>query len=342
MSDANYVRRILLTIALIALALAAWRLAGLLMLVFGGLLLAVVLRRLALLLGRLVRLPQPWPLYLLIAVLIGLIGGGLWMFGGQITGQAQALQDTIGKAMGNFEDVLSERGMSGILSGVEDMDWMASGMVSRLTGAASLAVEALYSVLVIAFVGLYVAVHPRVYQRGLLLLLPASRQTQAERALAATGEALWSWMVGQAIAMALVGVLTWGALMVLGIPMAGTLAILAALLEFVPIVGPLIAAVPALLIALTQGIDTMLWVALAYLVIQSAESYIITPLAERWAVALPPGVAIVAITAFFSLFGFVGMLFAMPFAVAVTVMLRVLYVREALGNTPSDDSKMPG
>lgn len=342
MTDALYVRRILITIGLISLALAAWRLAGLIMLVFGGLLLAVVLHRLSLLLAKATRLPPQGALYILFVVLAALIVGGLWMFGGQITGQAQALQDAVGEAMGTLEDVLRERGLGGILSGLEDVDPFASGMFARITGVASVAMEVVYSVLIIAFVGLYVSINPRVYRRGLLLLVPSGRQDQVRHALSATGDALWGWMVGQSIAMALVGILTWGALAFLEVPMAGTLAIIAALLEFVPIVGPVIAAVPAVLLALTQGMDTALLVVLAFVIIQGMESYVITPLAERWAVALPPGVAIVAITVFVSLFGFVGMLFAMPFAVAVTVLVRLLYVRQALGNTPSENSKMPG
>lgn len=169
------------------------------------------------------------------------------------------------------------------------------------------------------------------YRRGLLRLLPRSGGPDAEEAMDAASGALRKWLLGKLVSMLLVGILTTTGLWLLGVPLALSLGVLAGALEFVPFIGPVVAAVPGILFAFTQSPSTALYVALLYLGIQQVESYLIMPLVQRWAVALPPALAILAVVGFGVLFGVLGLLFAVPLMVLVMVLVEKLYVETALG-----------
>ncbi len=132
--------------------------------------------------------------------------------------------------------------------------------------------------------------------------------------------------------MALVALITGIALMALGVPNAIALALFAGLAEFVPIVGPIAAAIPALIIALSQSYELALWVLVVFVVIQHVEGYVIQPLLQRKLVALPPALLLFAIVAFGLIFGPLGVILAAPLTVLVFVLVRELYLREALGD----------
>jgi predicted PurR-regulated permease PerM len=138
--------------------------------------------------------------------------------------------------------------------------------------------------------------------------------------------------------MMLVFVLTGLGLWAIGLPAALALALLAGLAEFVPLIGPVVAAIPALLIALAEGWQTALWTLLLYLAIQQVESNLIMPLVQHRVVSLPPAVALFAVVAFGLLFGSLGVLFATPLAVVIFVAVKKLWVRETLG----EPTELPG
>ena len=122
------------------------------------------------------------------------------------------------------------------------------------------------------------------------------------------------------------------------VPAALALALLAGLAQFVPLIGPIVAAIPALLIALAEGWQIALWTLLLYVAIQQVESNLITPLVQRQAVALPPAITLFAVVAFGVLFGPLGILFATPLAVVAFVAVKELWVRDTLG----EPTEVPG
>src|SRR5690606_20797257 len=131
---------------------------------------------------------------------------------------------------------------------------------------------------------------------------------------------LWLWLLGTLASMVTVGVLTGGALMLLGLPAAAALGIIAALLEFIPILGPGIAAFPALLVAIAHGgWSEALYVGLIYLAIQQIEGNLIYPLFLRRAVALPPALTVLAVVGAGLLFGLLGLFLATPLLVVLLV-----------------------
>jgi len=116
---------------------------------------------------------------------------------------------------------------------------------------------------------------------------------------------------------------------------AFALGLIAGLLDFVPLIGPIVAAVPTLLLALSISPTTALWTGGLYLVVQQIEGNILSPLVQQRAVDLPPALLLFALLGFGSLFGAPGVILAAPLTVVVYVMVKRLYVREALG-TPTN------
>lgn len=342
-TETGFTRRTLIVVGIVALALAAWQLAPLLLLIFGGVLFAVLLRRLSDLLSQGTRIAQPWALYVVVALVVLVIGGCIALFGAQVSDQFRQLQETLGSTMTQVENVLQQYGLGDILGQLESRQGLITGgIASRITGMAGILFNAVAGILIIAFVSIYLAINPRLYRRGFVLLVPKPREKQVEHVLDTVEEALWRWMTGQFLSMVVIGVMSFVALTLLGVPMALVLALIAGLLEFIPVLGPWLAAIPAVLVGLSEGLMTAVWVGVAYFALQQLEGYLVLPLAERWAVALPPALTVVTTTAFTLLFGFVGLLFATPLTVAVIVMVRALYVRGTLNRDLGQDSKMPG
>jgi predicted PurR-regulated permease PerM len=210
----------------------------------------------------------------------------------------------------------------------------AQAMLGWLQAATTGLGGAMANLFLVVVGGLYIATNPRLYRTGLLKLVPAERRELTGTALRDTGRSLRLWLVGQLVSMVLVGTLTGVGLWLIGVPSALVLGLLAGLLEFVPLVGPIVAAIPGLLIAATQGTETLLWALALYFVLQQLEGNIIQPLVQQRAVSLPPALLLFALVAFGTLFGIAGLLLAAPLTVVLFVAVKRLYVREALG-TPT-------
>jgi predicted PurR-regulated permease PerM len=190
----------------------------------------------------------------------------------------------------------------------------------KLLGAAMSTLGAAANMLLVLVLGIYLAADPGLYRRGVLRLVPSRHRTLASNVLNAAAVALRKWLGGQLVAMLLVGVLTGLGLALLGVPLAFSLAVIAALLEFVPFIGPIVAAIPAVLIAFAHDPSTALYVAVLYLAVQQVEGYVLMPLVQRWAVALPPALSALTVVAFGVLFGLPGVLFAVPLTVVVMAL----------------------
>lgn len=352
-SLAAFSRRVLIVALAVVGLWIAWQTTTLLILAFGGILLAVILHRAAAWTSGKTHLGRRWALLLVLVVLAALLAGGAVLFGSQVIGQFRDLQQTVSQGVEQIMGWAQSAGLTSAAAGGSaaageggggaGLETLLSGsMVSRAFNVATVAVDALAGVLIVVFIGLYLAATPDVYRRGLILLFPSERHDAIAHTLDETGEALWRWMIGQFISMLVIGVTTTIVLTIMGVPMAFALGLIAGILEFIPILGPWLSAVPAVLVGLTVDVRTAAMVAVAYFMIQQVESYIVTPMAERWAVALPPALTVAAATAFTLMFGFVGLLFATPFTLAVIVIVRVLYVRGALHNAPKEETRMPG
>jgi predicted PurR-regulated permease PerM len=194
--------------------------------------------------------------------------------------------------------------------------------------------------LVVAGLGLFFALNPRRYMNGVLKLVPRVRRERAFEVLQEVGGKLQWWFVGQLCSMCTIGVLTFIALTIIGVPMALTLALIAGLANFIPNFGPLIAGTPAVLVALAPegdgggalNVARAGWVILAYVIVQFMEGWVITPFFQAKAVELPPALLVLSQVFLALLLGPLGLIFATPIVVASLVLVRMLYVEDVLGD----------
>lgn len=201
----------------------------------------------------------------------------------------------------------------------------ASRLIQGSAGAAAATVIAL-------FAGLYLAFHPATYLRGLLHLFPLRGRERARQVLSACGEALNRWLLGQLASMLMIGLTVGLGLWWAGVPSPFALGVLAGLAQFVPVVGPMAATLPGLIVAASHGPETLAWTAVVYLGGSQAEANVVTPLLLRQMVELPMAVTLFAVLAMGVLLGPLGVLFATPLAVVAYVIVRHVYVEDLLGD----------
>ncbi len=194
-----------------------------------------------------------------------------------------------------------------------------SGTVAAVTGF-----------LLISVIAIYLAADPKAYSRGMLMLLPHRARPRAREVLDETGSMLRRWLITQLVAMVAIGVVTTGVLLLLGVEAAFALGLIAGLLEFVPLAGPVIAAIPAIGMAFVESPRTALYVAIAFIGIQQLESNVLTPLLMKRGLEMPPILTLAAQGVMTLLFGFLGLLVAVPLTAALLVPIRMLYVEDRM------------
>lgn len=339
LDDRAFVRRVLIVIALLALALLAWQLRSVLVMLFGAIVVATVFRSLADPISRWTKLPNGPSVGIAVAIVFGLLGLMFVIFGAQIGSQFKLLMETLPSAWQSLQERL---GNTGILRQIAGATAGSGGGVGGIAGAIMSAGSAMADTLVVIVGGIFLAAQPRFYKSGAIKLVPEAKRALIAGAMDDSERALRLWLKGQLVAMVVVGLLTGFGLWMLGMGSAVALGLLAALLEFIPYVGPIVAAIPAVLIALTLSPELALSVVILYTAVQQFEGNVLQPIVQQYAVDLPGVVLIFSLIAFGTLFGVIGIIFAAPLAVVTYVMVKKLYVRETLGTAtpiPGEDKK---
>jgi predicted PurR-regulated permease PerM len=205
------------------------------------------------------------------------------------------------------------------------------GIAGRLNNALTSTVGAIANLLVVVLLALYLAASPRTYVEGAVRLFPVEHRARAAHVLRAEAEILFAWLQGQLISMAIVGTLVTLGLWIIGVPLAPTLGFIAGLFEFIPNIGPIAAGVPAALMGLTVGPAHVLYVVALYVVVQTLESYLITPMVMKRALSLPPALTILAQLVGALTAGWLGLLLATPLVAALLVLTQKVYLEDVLG-----------
>jgi predicted PurR-regulated permease PerM len=178
------------------------------------------------------------------------------------------------------------------------------------------------------FLAMYIGAEPKVYHGWLLSMVPAASRAHARHVMAEIGTVLHKWLLTQMIAMVVIGVVSMTALLLLDVKAPFALAFIAGLFEFIPTVGPILSAVPAILMAFVDSPEKALAVLIAYWGIQFLENNLLIPYLMRGGMDLPPAITLVAQALMTLLFGFVGLMVAVPLTATVLVPLRMLAERE--------------
>ncbi|MFB6290509.1 MAG: AI-2E family transporter [Candidatus Bipolaricaulia bacterium] len=305
--------------------------------IFAGILFAIFLSALTDFVQRVTRLPRTWSLALTVFILILLSLGGSWLIGSALGTQITRLINRLPEAWKIIENYLSEYGwgreLLSLLPAPQDLLPLGKGLLGNITGFFATAFGVVAGFVLVFFLGVYIAIEPEPYVNGFLALFPPEKRDRIREILNLISQALRWWLIGRAFAMAAVGIMTILALWLIGLPLAPTLGLMVGLLTFIPFIGPTIASIPAILVALVEGPYMVLWVVIIYVVIQQIENQIFTPLIQRRAVFLPPALLLSAQLIIGILFGFMGVLFASPLCVIMVILVQTLYIEDLLGES---------
>lgn len=333
-------RRVLIALSILAVALIfsliIGNLLGLLALFFVSILFAIFLRSMAEFITRKTKLSYIPALILVMIALAAMLSLGIWGLSTPLWSQFEQLGDTLPRSFIYLREELSQYEwgdqLFAQLTSFDDLIANRILLIDRVTTIFTNTIGFLVSFLVVTFLGVYLAVNPTMYTDGLLRLIPIHRRERIREVIIAVKRTLQWWLIGRALSMIALGFLVTFGLWIMQVPLAPALGILAAFLDFVPHFGPLIATIPAVLIALTQSPLKALAVLIFFIVVQQVESFLITPFIQQKTTSLPPGLAIVAQVLLVFLLGPLGLLIASPLAVALLVVVRMLYVEDILGD----------
>ena len=329
MSQETLTRALLRVGLAVVLGLLVWRLVDVLLLTFAGVLIAVLLRAPADWLSARTRMSPNLAIALVLVVLTAALGGAVWAIAPEVGRQFDELLTQMPGAARELSASLEQYGWGRWLVARAQSTGEMLARPEALQGAGralSTTFGALASVFVVAVVGLWVTLQPRVYIDNGARLLPVAMRPRVLALVGECGQALRRWLLGCLVSMLVVTAATSVGLWLLGVPLALVLALLAGSMVFIPNFGPVLAAIPALLLALTQGPTAALWVGVLYVGVQVVENTIITPLIQRQAVSLPPALTMVAQAAMGVLAGGLGVIIAVPATALALLIVRRLHV----------------
>lgn len=309
-----------------------------LLLVFAAALLAIFLNGLAEILKNYIKLSDGFLVLLVSFILIAVIGGTIALLAPSIAEQVRHLRDELPVSAQKVGVYLSQfgwgRALIEQLPGVEDIMNSVSmtSLLSGVGGVFTSTIGAVGNVAIVVLLAIYLATEPKFYSDGFVRLFPKSRRERVIEILHQTYETLRWWLIGKFGSMLFIGILTWIGLSILGVPIALTLAVIAGLLSFIPNFGPIIAAIPALLIAFVDSPITALYVLGLYIGVQLIESNLVTPLIERETVELPPALTVVFQLGLGALVGGLGLILATPLLAVIVVVVQLVYIQDILGD----------
>ncbi len=337
----NFLKRTLIVIGLVTavtlLVLFAWHIVDILVLLFAGILFSVFLTSVSGWIRQHTPLSHRQSLAVTTLVLLLLVVAVGWFAVPNLVDQSEKLgsnlQDSIGSLQSTLADQAWAQPLLNRLPSTEEFSSLSSNFFSQLSTFFSRTFSMFTNIVVILFLGFYLAVEPDLYANGLIRLFPLGHRRRAGEVLDEVAYTLRWWLIGTLASMFVIGLLSVIGLTVLGVPLAFILGVLTGLLTFVPIIGPALALIPPLLIAFTNSPTQALYVLLLYLGIQIIESYFITPLIQRKTVSLPPALLIMSQVIFGVSFNFIGIAIAAPMAAMVMTLVKMLYVQDTLGDT---------
>jgi len=321
---------LLFAIFLVVTLLFFWYLAHTLLIIFAAILLAIFVHGLSTMLRRFISVSVHVSTIIVVVLLVVLIVLGFWLLSPRIAQQVIELKNNLPRAfagiLGPLRDTEIGTELINLVPRVTEVLKGGAGLLAPASWFFSTAIGLITNVVIILFVGLYLALDPQRYIRGLLALVPSSRRSRVKDILDTLAATLRQWTLGRIVLMVINGVLTSIGLWLLGVPFALSLGLVAGVLNFVPNLGPIVASVPAILVAFLQSPTDAIYVAILYLVLQSIDGYILTPLVQQRTVDAPPALTIASQLIMGVLLGAWGLLLATPIVAAAMVLVKKLYV----------------
>lgn len=335
--------------AMVVLLASLWFLLDIWLIIFASILVAVVILSLVAclknlpVLGRILsKLPHQVLVCLVLVLFLVVTGGIALLFGQEFMSQFEDMKDILPEAVQTVHDYIINVPHLG--NWIVHSEFYQTLQDTPMVVAQTIAEDSLASVpailgymvsgtitaLVIVLLGIFLAFSPRLYTKGMIALVPIRHRNRATYLLEQSFGAMQQWLLGQLVVMGFVGLATWLGLYLLKIPFALVLGVIAFALDFVPVVGPWLTAVPLLLVALIFAPDKLLWVLALTIIIQQLESYVVSPIVQQRLVDLPPVVLLLSQFIMGSLAGILGVAMATPLSVVFIIWVQILYVKFTL------------
>ncbi len=323
-------------VAVVGLAALSVYISQALLVVFGGLVFAAMIDGGARLIGRV--LPLPRTVRILLVVLLSIVFT-VWLArfaGDQITQQAAELPAIVAGQAEQLSRWAQANGFAAETADLQSVLGQLMSGVGTVTRALSGVIGGLTSIILILILGVYVALEPRLYERGVEWFAPEPRRADLHETLAIMARTLRHLMAGRLAGMVLEGIFTYLLLTVVAemigigsVPMATLLAILTGLLAFVPNVGAIISGLLMVTVGFSGGTDMGLYTLFVYLFVQNFDGYVVIPLIAKKTVDLAPALVLAAQLVMGLLFGILGLFLADP----LLAMIKVALERRAERNT---------
>ncbi|WP_459556138.1 AI-2E family transporter [Lacunimicrobium album] len=309
-----------------------------LLLTFGSILFGVFLHGLGKWLSELTGWSYRTASIVVLLTLLVTIFGGAYLMGARVVDQLSTLWSQIETSFAKLEEWVSgyewareyipkKDQMKDMVQNEKMASWLASG-ASRIGSTMGQFGTIIGGGILMFVVGAYLALESKIYRDGMVKLLPKERRAKGGEVISRLNETLTNWIRGQLISMSIIGVSTMIGLWLMGVPMAITLGVIAALCTFIPNVGPFLAAIPQSLVAVQLGGMAVVYVIIFNVALQTFESYLITPVVQKQQANLPPAMTIMFQLLMTLYFGILGGLLGAPLLAVLIVLVQALYVEE--------------
>lgn len=329
--DKNFEKKVWVASAIVALfVIILWIIKvtfNVFLLLLAAVLIALFFRGLSALIHRKTKMNEKLSLPIAIIGSLLLMVLFFWLAGNRVEQQVTELTKTLPQTIDHFKSQLNQSAL-----GRQVVEKVSSQNMGKASPAVQSFFKSTFGVLgdiyVVLFLGIFFTVSPKTYVDGFIKLIPVKAKAETEDVINKVGATLTKWLKGQLIAMLIVAILTAIGLTIIGMPMAFALALIAGLLNFIPNLGPLIAMIPAVLVALMQGVNTALIVAGLYIFIQMIESNFITPQIQKKMISMPAALIIIAQLFMGVLTGGLGLILATPLTAILMVVIEETYVKK--------------
>ena len=308
-----------------------------LLLIFAGLVVASMLDGGARLIRRAVPIPRALALTIVVIGVVAFIGGVFYLTGVEIAAQAEQLRATLEVQAMRLSGWLSDLGLMPAASDMSGLARQALGSVGRVTSLIGGAIGAIASFVLVLVIGLFVAMEPRLYERGLQWMVPMASRDQFAITVARMARTMRILLAGRLLGMVFEGIVTWILLELAGVPMALLLGILTGMLAFIPNIGAFISGVLMVAVGFSAGPSEGLWAIAIYFGVQTFDGYVLLPLVARRTVDMPPALTVSSQILMSTLFGFLGLALADPIVAMIKVALERRSEQAVAAGFGSDD-----
>src|SRR5690606_7657361 len=329
-------QRALIWVAIVGLAVLAIYIAQALLVIFGALVFASMLDGGARLLGRFLPIGRSWRLALVALLAVAFLAWLIQFAGSPISREAAQLPQIVDAQAIRLFAWLEGQGFAIDISSEQNVIGQLASGVGTVTRAIGGVVGALTTLFLIAIIGIYIAIEPRLYERGLGWMLPREQREDFYVTVSRMAFTMRRLMAGRLVGMAFEGVFTYFMLKIYGVPMAALLAILTGLLAFIPNVGALIAGVLMVLVGFSVSFEMGLYTVFVYFLVQTFDGYVVIPLIAKKTVDLAPALVLGAQLIMGVLFGIIGLFLADP----LMAMIKVALERRSEHNQEEEQRQM--